>query len=338
MSPSRIATLRGGKIDEPLRIATLRGGKIDDGQGTQLSRSLWIGLSVAAVGVAVAAMALCPSHDSFEEFLTAAARARGSLLERFTAAIAAETHSWVLFRTGSHRGRHFVGVLGAWLSLPSSLVQRRVAPHELYAVLCVGIFLVGRLAPAFIGAHGLCSLHHVRAGRLWVLLTSQLVHQEPVSLMSATLLPLLSFGPIVQSALGSKRSALLLLGAALAASATSLLWQAACQAVRGKEAHDASAGGGSAGGGSAGGGSAGGGSVGGGSVAMGVIAANAALHPDSLCDLFGMVKLTAGQLLVLFFVVDAVFGGVDLAAHMGGAGAGYALAQRWGRSPWRSNL
>ena len=282
---------------------------------TKRARTVWYVLRAAiAVGVVVAAVALCPSHDSFEVFLNSATQPSGllggfsALTERLHVALAVETRSWLVFRTGAHRGRRFVGAFGTWVGVPSLKFltaplgavcgsRGEGAALELYAMLCVGGFLVARLAPAFTAAHGLCSLGRVRAGRLWVLLTSRLLHHQPISLIN-TLLQLYFLGPNVESMLGCRRSALLLLGAALAASATSLLWHGV---LLGADSFD---------------------SAGGGSIALGVAAANAALYPHIPINMYG-IQLTPGQLLLVYLAFDAIGGGVDLAAHVGGAIAGY---------------
>ena len=71
-------------------------------------------------------------------------------------------------------------------------------------------------------------------------------------------------------------------------------------------------------------------------VAMALVAANAALFPSVGVRMYG-VELSAHHLPLAYLLLDAFSargqrGEVDLSSHVGGAIAGWVLAQRW--KPW----
>ena len=290
-----------------------------------------------------------------------------AIANRLRVSISAESQSWLLFRIGSDRGRHFVGVFGTWLSLPAptrGLIAAATClpggeggtPHELFALLCVGAFVLANVAPSIVRRHGECSLNALLAGRPWVVLTCNVVHYSPGHLLN-TLLCVLNLGPVLHVMLGCERSAGLLVGASLSASVASLLWHGL---LGGRPADT---------------------SVGGSGVAMALLAANAALFPRVAVTMYG-IELEAWALplahlcdlclartlhlqslehihhaaplpllpaafisapllwcghddallcvrcCVRFVDVLAGNGAVDVAAHAGGAACGWAIATR----------
>jgi membrane associated rhomboid family serine protease len=288
-----------------------------------------LGTAISGVAAAVA-LATCPSHDSFEAFLArAAAHPSGflgslsAIAERVRIAVGAESRSWLILRTGTHRGKRFLGAFGTWTWIPSfpqaSLLPASLSgaafcradagtPHELFALVCIGVFVLAQVAPGFVARHCICSYGAVRGGRLWVLLTSNVAHFSPTHLFN-NLLQVLHFGPIVHSALGCERFAVLLLCCALASSSASVLWHGW---MHGRSSD---------------------GSIGGSGVASAIVAANAALFPRVVVSMYG-IELTAGAHLLLYLLLDALSIGrvADVAAHAGGAACAWALVQHW--RPW----
>ena len=286
--------------------------------------ALKVAIGIAVIAVAVA---LCPSHDSFEAYLAAAADhpsgflgGLSALAERLRIAVAADTHSYLVCRTGSHRGRRFVGAFGTWVPLPSlpslslpdltagmGVCRDAEVPHELFVLICCAGFVLANLAPRFCIRHGVSSLSAVRSGRVWTLLSANAVHFSAVHLLH-NLLQLLALGPVLHSALGCERMATLLLSSAVCASAASLVWNG----VLGDRPHD--------------------GSVGASGVAMACIAANAALYPHVVVRFYG-VEMQAAAVPLVHLAIDAFAGGgaMDVAAHVGGAACGWGLVRSWWR-------
>ena len=315
-----------------------RGRRLRDGEEVAAPKNRTSSVAtLAGIACLVAMACWCPTHDSFEAYLaqqtahpsgwlSTSLQSLTSLAERVRIAVAAETRSYVIFRVGSFRGRHFLGACGTWLSLPSlpggalrlpSLSSisicdaEAMAPHELVALLFVVGFVLQQIAPRTCYRHAYCSLNALRAGRLWTALTANCAHAHPAHLIH-NLLQVLHLGPIVASALGCERSLLLLLATALASSLASVAWFGVL------------------------GGNGGAGSIGGSGVAMGLVAANAALFPRVDVSMYG-VQLTAAQLPIAYLLLDAISasgrqGQVDVSAHAGGALAGWMLAKRW--RPW----
>lgn len=272
-----------------------------------------------------AAAAACPSHDAFEAYLNAAsAHPSGflgsltSIAEKLVISVSAETRSFVIFRTGTFRGRRFVGACGSWVRLPSFDIPNLGgaaasvcradggAPHEQLALLCVVGFVLMRLSPGRCHRHGLCTLNALRSGRVWTALTSNLLHAEPVHLLH-NLLQILHFGPVVHAALGCEHALQLLVASALASSLASVVWHGLMNRRRGE------------------------GSIGASGVAIALVSANAALFPRHTVSMYGL-ELSAAAVPFVYILLDALatrgqHGEVDVAAHAGGAAAGWALAQ-----------
>lgn len=292
--------------------------------------STQIAYALVAVGLAVA-VATCPTHDGFEEYLTAASAhpskwigTLSAMAERLRVSITAESHSYLLFRTGCRSGKRFVGAFGTWVALPAvpeftSLavpdfsVCRHAdsAPHELFAMLCLATFVLMSAAPRFGWRHCSCSLSALRAGRLWTLLSSNMAHGS-VPHLANNLMQILNLGPMIHAAIGCERALGLLACACLASSLSSVFWHGVL------------------------GGRAGAGSIGASGVAMALVAANAALFPSVGVRMYG-VELSAHHLPLAYLLLDAFSargqrGEVDLSSHVGGALAGWVLAQRW--KPW----
>lgn len=328
-----------------MRAFASAGRRLGDGARVDGPRPVTGSLAAAAGAALIAlAVATCPSHDGFEAFLTSAAAHPSGFLGSVSAligslriAVGSSSNSYLILRTGAHRGARFVGAFGTWVVLPrlpsmrmpsmrmpTSLVAAACSrdsppPHESFALLCVAGIAVCWLAPRVAWRHGVCSLGAVRAGRPWVMLTANVAHFSAVHL-AHNLLTILHLGPLVHAALGCERALCLLLASGLAASAASVLWHAALSRRDGSFHQDE-------------------GSVGASGVAIGLAAANAVLYPRTGVRMYG-ADLSAGQQLVLYLALDALAarggaGGssVDVSAHVGGAIAGYALASRWG-TPW----
>ena len=274
------------------------------------------------VVIAAVAVASCPSHDSFEIYLASAAQhpsgylgGLAALAERIILAVSVETHAYILLRIGAHKGRHFVGIFGMWVPLPLlafkvprlSVCRDGEVPHEAFALLCIIGWVLATSAERYALRHGVCSLNAVRAGRIWTVLTANVVHFSPIHLLH-NVMQVLTLGPVLHSALGCDVMAVLLLFSALTASVASLVWSGVvCR--RPNE-----------------------GSAGASGVAMGMIAANAALYPRVVVRLYG-VEMHSAALPFVHLAIDAACCGVDLAAHAGGAACGWMLVRRW-RGSW----
>ena len=290
---------------------------------------------------AVLAVATCPSHDAFEAHLAAAAAHPSGYLgkvfavaERLSISVTAESSSYLLVRIGRHKGRRFLGIVGTWFSVPrlpsppsfARLSLPRLGasewmcsspgaagPHEQFALLCCIGFLCLQMAPQLTMRHGYCNLRALRSGRVWTVLTANLVHGNLYHLMHNAI-NVLHLGPVVSSALGCDHFVSLLLVAMIATSAASVAWNDLVKARPG------------------------GGSVGASGVTMALVAANAALYPRVVVRMYG-VELTAAQVPLVHILLDAMSasaGGagrdLDVSAHVGGAVAGWVLGQRW--RPW----
>merc|ERR1711871_1326388 len=208
--------------------------------------------------------------------------------------VAAESRWLVLSRTGSHRGRHFLGVFGTWIPLPAfpSLPSLQRAwpfemcregapmPHELFAMACVCAFVIARFVPSFCMRNAVCSLTAVRSGRLWTLLCSNIVHFAPFHLVNS-LIQTLHLGPLIHASLGCERTAALLLCASLAASTSSLVWHGI---IRGRADE---------------------GSIGGSGVAMALVAANAVLYPRIIVHVYGL-EVPASALPLVYLLTDVL--------------------------------
>ena len=286
---------------------------------------------VVLVAVAAAAIATCPSHDSLESFCSAAADHPsgflGGVIARLHAAISAESQSYLLFRLGRFRGQRFVGAFRTWVSLPTVPVlvewpftaaicrgKGEGTPHELFALVCVLVFILAQVAPRLVWRHCTCSWSAVRSGRPWVMVTANFTHFSPVHLLH-NVLQVLQLGPIVYQTLGCEKTAALLALASLAASSASVLFHW----VRRQPSA---------------------GSVGGSGVAMALMAANAALFPHVVVRMYGF-ELDSAAAPLLFILLDVLSQGshnseIDVSAHIGGALCGWMLVQRW--RPWWSRL
>ena len=314
------------------------GQRLSDGAPGHAKRSPWRdgGTAIAAALVAAVALTTCPSHDSFEAFCVAAESHPSGFLgglsaitSRFHAAVAAETRSYLLFRVGHFRGGTFVGALGTWVSIPTlpssapglfALPTAAVChgrgqgtPHELFALLCILVFVLAQASPGFIWRHCSCSWSAVRSGRPWVLLTSNLTHFSPMHLVH-NLLQVLHMGPVIYHYLGCEKTAALIACAALASSGASVLYHGWFRR-RPSEA-----------------------SVGASGVVMGLVAANAALFPNVAVHMYGF-ELSAAAVPFVYMLLDALGqrqDNVDISAHFGGALCGWALVQRW--RPWWARL
>jgi len=313
-----------------------QGRRLHDGAPVASPSPSRLSHAVLVLGI-VLAVATCPSHDTFEAHLAAAAAHPSGYLgkvfavaERLSISVTAESSSYLLARIGRHKGRHFLGLLGTWFSMPALPSMARVSlprlgasewlcssgaagPHEQFALLCCVGFLLLQMAPTFTMRHGYCSLSALRSGRVWTILTANLVHGNLVHLMHNAI-NVLHLGPVVESALGCDRFVSLLLTSMLATSAASVAWHGFVKHRPG------------------------GGSVGASGVTMALLAANAALYPHVVVRMYG-VELTAAQVPLVHLLVDAVSasaGGagrdLDVSAHVGGALAGWVLGQRW--RPW----
>ncbi len=311
-----------------------RGQRLDGGNVREATRtSSWRALTlVTALAVAIATV---PSHDSFEEYLAATSRHPGNPLgslrafaKRLHIAVAAETRSLVILRTGtSPEGLRFIGAFRSWVWVPvPSFPTVRLLPDGCvdavcsseggapwaFALACLVGFALVHVAPAWCARHAHCSLRTLRAGRVWAALLSNCVHYQALHLLH-NLLQVAHFGPIVQSSLGCESTLWLLCAAGLASSAASAAWHGL---ARGRPSEV---------------------SIGGSGVAMGLVAANAALYPRTRVHLYGM-ELAAPQAMLLMLVLDGLaasggrLGEIDASSHIGGAAAGWMLAQRW--SPW----
>jgi membrane associated rhomboid family serine protease len=287
-------------------------------------------LAVAlSIGFCIGALVCCPTHGSFERYLTAQATHPSAWLptglakvaERLRVSLAAESRSYLLFRMGTLRERAFIGAFGTWVALPiAPSLQLHTAsvchgaesmpPHQLFALLSMVYFVLMQLAPRFWWRHASCSLRAIRSGRLWTVLTSNLASASFPHLLH-NIMTVMNLGASVHGALGCERELWLLLVACLASSAGALLWHgilggapAAC-------------------------------SVGGSGVAMAFVAANAALFPRVTVFVYG-IEMSAAHLPVAYLLLDAIGqrGGthIDVSAHAGGAAAGWLLARRW--KPW----
>ena len=310
-----------------------RGYRLRDGEpvAPEASRTSTLAAVLTVAGLA-ALVVWCPTHDNFEAYLAAAAAhpsgwlgGLSNIAEKLRIAVAAETKSFLIFRTGSFRGRTFVGICGTWIGLPtlpkatlaipslatSVCTTDGAAPHEQLSLLFLIGFIAFQLAPTFCVRHAICTLDAMQSGRVWTALTANVVHANPAHLLH-NLLQVMHIGPIVQSALGCDKASKLLLGCALGASAGSVLWHG----LLGGKRHA--------------------GSVGGSGVALGLVAANAALFPNVVVVMYG-VELNAAAVPLVYLLFDVLSAGgrrgdVDVSAHAGGAAAGWLLATRW--RPW----
>ena len=133
-------------------------------------------------------------------------------------------------------------------------------PHELFALLCIIGWILVEFAPGrWVWPNALCNLSSLNRGRVWTLLTSNLVHANPVHMLN-NLLQVLHIGPVIHHALGCERAVALLVSAMLASSSASVLWHGV---VKGRR--DA-------------------GSIGASGVGMALVAANAALFRTWLSE------------------------------------------------------
>ena len=173
-----------------------------------------VGMRAAISGaVIVAAVATCPTHESFASYLAAMAAHPSGLLSGLSAlvesvhiAVAATSSWWLLLRVGRFRGQLYLGLFGTWvptsldLPLPSLTEPWDVvcsegrSPHEAYALLCVVGFALWHLTPRAMHRHAVCSLRAVEEGRIWVILSANLSHASAIHLLH-NLLSILNFGP-----------------------------------------------------------------------------------------------------------------------------------------------
>lgn len=304
------------------------GAIIDDGSSP--TRTLLL-----ASLIAVLAVATCPGHDSFTQYLTSAGDHPAGYLsglsvvaEWLRVSVTAESRSWVVMRIGHFRGHRFLGCFGVWVPLPGlpalDMVTTTVcssggsgsAPHEAFVLLCIVGWLLWQVAPGVMARHSICSLRALREGRVWVLLTSNLSHPSPLHLLH-NMLQVLHFGPVLHSALGCENLLALLASAALASSVASVAWHGYLSGRRG----GASAG-----------------SLGASGVVMALVAANAALFPRIVVRMYG-VDLSAAGLFVVYTAIDVLSqrddeGHIDASAHAGGALCGWLLARRLRGPVW----
>ena len=269
----------------------------------------------ALLAFAVAMVAWCPTHDSFETYLVAAsAHPSGfmgkisTLAEKLRVAVTAESKYMFIVRVGKHRGRRFLGACGTWVALPLLPDLGRFGqlttglhgvtaafcsdngsdPHELFALLCIIGWLMVEFAPRRTWPNALCNLSSLRSGRVWTVFTSNLVHANPVHLLN-NLIQVLHFGPLIHHTLGCESAITLLACAMLASSFASILWHDIYKGRHGS------------------------GSIGASGVGMALVAANAALYPRVVVQMYG-VELSAAQVPLVYLLLDAV----SLSAGHGG--------------------
>lgn len=321
------------------------GRRLNDGAAMAAPRKPIVSFKTAVTIIVLACgLGTVPGHDSFEDHLAATASHPSNMLgglsafaNRLHISVSSSSRSYIFFRTGvSPSGASFVGAFNSWvyfappalalpsLRLPDSAVGSICgvgggAPMAFVWLLLAG-FVVAQIAPTrVVLRHASCSLAAMLEGRLWTMLTANLVHFSPIHLLN-TLLQAMHYGPIVQATLGCERTLQLLGAVAAASSLASVCFHGL---LRGRR-HE--------------------GSVGASGVACGLIGANAALFPRTRVRLLGM-ELEAYQQLLLYLALDAIAardrgrarrggaggaaGEIDLSAHVGGAAAGWALARRW---------
>ena len=297
--------------------------------------SSWPSLSlhtVLMVGVPLAAVASCPSHDSFASYLSAMAShpsgllgGLSSLLERAAIALQAESTSWMLFRVARYRGELYLGLFGTWVptaldvpmpSLPhwaslhepwELVCSQGRSPHEAFVLACLVCFVLWQTAPRPMYRHAVCSLRAVQQGRVWVMLTANVSHASGYHLLHNAL-QLLHFGPLLRATLGCERLSQLLVCAAVCSSSASMLWHGVLKSRPGE------------------------GSLGASGVVLSLVAANAALYPDFPVRMYG-IDMTAVQQLLVYLLLDVLASSsgrsLDASAHVGGAACGWMLAKRW---------
>ena len=301
-------------------------------------------LRLLCTAVVVLSVATCPSHDTFEAHLAAAASHPSGYLgtvmavaERLRISVTAESHSYLLLRVGRHNKHQFIGLFGTWVGLPRLHSPLKLigsvswpafsikgfckassasAPHEPFAFLCCLGFLLLQMSPRIAMRHAYCSLNALRDGRMWTLITSNFLHGNPAHLLH-NVLNVLHLGPVVASALGCERATMLLGAAMLTTSLASVVWHGVLNHRPG------------------------GGSVGASGVTMALLAANAALYPNVRVTMYG-IQLDAYMVPLMHLILDVLSarsGGaaqgandIDVSAHLGGAVAGWVLGLRW--RPW----
>jgi len=322
---------------------------------------------VLATGALLATLlATQPSHSSLLEHLESLAEHPSGLLGKLSslasslhASVGAESASYGLFRLGSLSGNHYLGILGTWIKLPafaavlpssrrargsaaasaaSYMCTSSFEPAEQLVLLSVLLHLLWLTRPRCMVRHAVCSLDAVQRGRVWTLLTANASHAAFPHLLH-NCIHLLQLGPLLHATLGCSDLLALMLTAALASSAASLLWNgvlggrpkeggppAPRSSLSSRSAWPTPRTSPSRAG-----------SLGASGVAMAMVAANAALYPRALVHVYGL-ELPAPHAALLYLVVDVVAsssghggGGVDASAHAGGAAVGYALARRWQR-------
>jgi hypothetical protein len=222
-----------------------RGRRLADGELVEPDTSRPFTFALLVLTGLIVMAVWCPSHDSFEAYLAAAAvhpsgwlKSISGLAERLRIAVSASTNSYVIVRTGRYNDRQFVGACGTWLTLPRGVALSGVAlpsmasvcaadsmaPHEVLALLYILGFAAQLTLPArSISRHFYCSLNALRAGRVWTLLSANLAHGHAGHLLH-NLLQTLHLGPVVLSALGCEKTLAMLLALSLGASAGSVLW------------------------------------------------------------------------------------------------------------------
>tara|TARA_B110001452_G_scaffold39722_1_gene30458 strand:+ start:253 stop:1266 length:1014 start_codon:yes stop_codon:yes gene_type:complete len=310
------------------------GRRLADGAIVRESSSSWLHTALM-VGLPLAAVASCPSHDSFASYLSAMAShpsgllgGLSSLMESVTIAMQAESTSWLLFRVARYKGELYLGLFGTWVptaldvelpslprwaSLPSMrepwelVCSQGRSPHEAFVLACVVFFLLWQTAPRQMYRHAVCSLRAVQRGRVWVVLTANLSHASGYHLLHNAL-QLLHFGPLLRATFGCERLSQLMVCAAVSSSSASLLWNGVLHNRPGE------------------------GSLGASGVVLSLVAANAALFPTFPVRMYG-IDMTATQQLLVYLSLDVLASrdghALDASAHVGGAACGWYLAKRW---------
>mmetsp|Transcript_23005 Transcript_23005/g.74492 ORF Transcript_23005/g.74492 Transcript_23005/m.74492 type:complete len:329 (+) Transcript_23005:83-1069(+) len=318
-------------------MSSRRGRRLVDGAIVESeSRASTYGL----VGVSLLLLALTsPSHESFIEHLTVLTNHPSGLMKSlsllassFHATIAAKSESYVFCRLGIYRDERYLGLLGTWVQLggigsmiaggsrtsvlsmkaaTSWMCASKFSPCELVVMLSLLLHIMWRTHPRAMARHAICSMRAVQEGRVWVLLSSAVSHASFLHLLH-NCLHLLEVGPIAQAVLGCDDLLVLIVGAALASSFTSIAWHG----ILGNRPAD--------------------GSLGASGIVMALVAANAALFPRTHVLIYGL-ELSAPHAVLFYLVLDVLTqsrgagGGIDVSAHAGGALFGWLFVKRWRR-------
>lgn len=302
----------------------------------------------------LAAVATCPSHDSFLAHLRSSSDHPDGLTSGISSGIsafaahvhtayAADSESWFAFRVGRYQQDNFIGLFGSWMlgprlpklpSLPETPMELRLDllvcngsagfdPHELFALLCILGFVLWQYFPYLMLKNAVCSWDNMSRGRIWVVLTANISHQV-LLLLIHNVMQVLQFGPVLQAALGCERLLTLLGCASIASSATSLAWALA----HGPQRHIPD-------------------NFGASGVVFAFQGANAALFRTTLLRVYGF-EMRPEQWLALSLILECAwqqrridyrrprvwfayrfFEPIDVSAQVGGTLCGWLLVQHW---------